>query len=541
LSPAFADTTEISALTPSYIYQNQESVLLIYGSGFPNPYISLAVSGATVTELRPISEQLLLAKIVSPIAGLTQVMVNANGQVVVSPIDVEIRPKPADPETILREAKERMQQVTDRFTMLALEDTRKVSMAMNAAHSRKAVSALYDSYSDTSLRHCLVVLSFGVEDIWAVAVSDIQAAGGGPELIADIGEFCARSVRRVESFRDYLAAYASTCSKEFQQAPPPALAQAKLPFESDFRLRGPEGTPLNTTSVQLPPELGVGTADTEVTGTMRLRFVPSPNPEIAVFTVLSTQFVGTPLVVGQFNFGHLQLFQDPNNLSAGALNLRTGEIILSERYLVTSPILQLSGLSPVPIEFESKGVLYPMSHFLLSVITGDRSNSQSHTTDISGFLVFGQGTIPPGVPVIGGQTALILTEGCAGKQKPSAPQATVAIEIEGGSFDKRSKIWSVPTNAIPFTYIVTATPAAGTTAQTGSQDDVFSPPDNYNAKFTPGLANKNFPVKPSNVNIIPTPTPCVYMTILLEIVVPETAQYKKTQWQTETRIHFVSP
>jgi hypothetical protein len=108
LSPALADTAEVSALTPSYVYQNEESVLLIYGSGFPNPHVSVTVNGGSVTELRRISEQLLLVKVVSPVAGNTQVMVNASGQVIISPIEVEIRPKPTDPETILREAKERI-------------------------------------------------------------------------------------------------------------------------------------------------------------------------------------------------------------------------------------------------------------------------------------------------------------------------------------------------------------------------------------------------------------------------------------------------
>lgn len=487
----------------------------------------------------------LLVKTVSPIVGHTRLLVNANGQVIVSPIEVEVRPKPTDPETILREAKERMKQVADRFIMTSLEDTRKVAMAMNAAPSRNTVRKLCDAYSESSLSHYLGVLSLTIEDIWQRASADIVAAGGWPELVVDLNEFAAHSMRLVENFGDYLGAYTATASREFQQSPPLALVQARLPYEMDFRVQGPQGTPLNTTYVQLPSEVGVGTADTEVTGTMRLRFMASPNPEVAVITVLSSPLFGTPLVVGGVNFGPLLFSQDPNNPSTGTLNLRTGEILLTERYLVRSPLLQAIGLSPLSISFESKGVLYPISHFRLNVVTRGRPSSNSHIMDISGFLLFGAWTLPETVPIVSGERTLSVRYGCFRTQKPPAPRPEpLKSKIVGGTqpFWPPSKAWKLSLAEItfPFTLQVTGTPATNTTAYVGSVTATFIPAGVYSYGHTPigarGL-EADTPVGGA-IKVHPEPVACVHMIISVEIVVKGDA-YKTTRYMERLRIHFV--
>ncbi len=136
---------------------------------------------------------------------------------------------------------------------------------------------------------------------------------------------------------------------------------------------------------------GASEFDTTVSGVLRVQLSPTADPNIASFTIITSSYTGTSIIIGGVDFGPLSFCQDPYNQSTGTVNLTTGELTMVENLLVSSPFLTQMGFPHVALQVPQFGTVAIASHSpaALLVFTG------------------GHGTLPAYLPVIGGHNYLL--------------------------------------------------------------------------------------------------------------------------------------
>ena len=161
----------------------------------------------------------------------------------------------------------------------------------------------------------------------------------------------------------------------------------------------------NDINIQL---LNGGVAQTTLNGNLKVQLSPTENPDIVSIRILESQY-NTALMVNETDFGILQIINDTNKLSEGILNINTGQFNLTYNASVSSPLLDVLGISPVAIETAETGTFYPMS----------LNNGKIRT--------IGKGIIPPDVPEVGNRPFIAQGEA---KVPPAQPKPEKPKVIE---------------------------------------------------------------------------------------------------------------
>ncbi|MBI4833340.1 MAG: SEL1-like repeat protein [Planctomycetes bacterium] len=112
----------------------------------------------------------------------------------------------------------------------------------------------------------------------------------------------------------------------------------------------------NETVIDLPDG---NTVRTKMSGDLTVGLAPTGNPDILSITINEASYTGTAFTVNGVDFGESYISHDPNNLSQGTLNCRTGEIVITEKVLIKSAYLESIGRSPLPFQSVAKGTFYP--------------------------------------------------------------------------------------------------------------------------------------------------------------------------------------
>ncbi|MBI5779600.1 MAG: fibronectin type III domain-containing protein [Planctomycetes bacterium] len=138
---------------------------------------------------------------------------------------------------------------------------------------------------------------------------------------------------------------------------------------------------------------------TSLEGSFALQLSTTVDPETASISIISSSCWGTPIIYQGIDSGVLFFSENPDNPSAGTLNMRTGHIDITQRLLVNSSYLESVGLAPLPMEIHHTGTFCPMQPQYANIQTTER------------------GTIPYNVPVLGGAT--LATQNTSNPTKPT--------------------------------------------------------------------------------------------------------------------------